>query len=294
MRQRRLLPRHTAPVRLMAQTGWLAEARFLGGLYVRLIGIQVRATMQYKVSFLLRTAGSLGFMLLEFAVIVVLFQRFPHLAGWSLAEVALLYGISATAFGLSELLCGALDTGLFAEMIVRGDFDRILTRPVSALLQVVAGEFSLRRLGRIAQGVGVLVLAGGMLPGVWSVGKVMFLALTLLSGTAIFMAVWLLGASYCFWTVRATEAVNVFTYGGTTLASYPLDVFDRWARQFALFILPLAWVSYVPALYLLDRADRSGLPTWLPALTPVAAVIALAVAGLVWSVGVRHYQSTGS
>ena len=89
--------------------------------------------------------------------------------------------------------------------------------------------------------------------------------MTLMSGTAIFIAIWLLGAAFCFWTVRATEAVNVFTYGGTTLASYPLDIFDRWARQFALFILPLAWVSYVPALYLLDRADRSGLPTWLPA-----------------------------
>ncbi len=294
MPQRRLLPRHIAPARLMGWSGWLAEARFLGSLYLRLIGIHARSTMQYKVSFLLRTAGSFGSVFLEFAIIVVLFQRFPHLAGWSLPEVALLYGISATAFGLSELLCGALDTGLFAELIVRGDFDRILTRPISALLQVVAGEFSLRRLGRIAQGVAVLVLAGAMLPGVWSIGKVMFLAATLLSGTAIFIAIWLLGAAFCFWTVRATEAVNVFTYGGTTLASYPLDIFDRWARQFALFILPLAWVSYVPALYLLDRADRSGLPTWLPALTPLAAVIALAVAGLVWSIGVRHYQSTGS
>ena len=58
----------------MAQTGWLAEARFLGGLYVRLIGIQVRATMQYKASFLMQTAGSFGFLLLEFAVIVVLFS----------------------------------------------------------------------------------------------------------------------------------------------------------------------------------------------------------------------------
>ena len=294
MPQRRLLPRHSAPARLMVRSGWLDEVRFLGRLYVRLIGIHARSTMQYKVSFLLRTAGSFGSVFLEFAVIVMLFQRFPHLAEWSLAEVALLYGISATAFGLSELLCGALDTGLFAELIVRGDFDRILTRPVSALMQVVAGDFRLRRLGRIAQGVGVLVLAGTMLPGVWSIGKVAFLAITLMSGTAIFIAIWLLGAAFCFWTVRATEAVNVFTYGGTTLASYPLDIFDRWARQFALFILPLAWVSYVPALYLLDRADRSGLPTWLPALTPVAAVIALAVAGLVWSVGVRHYQSTGS
>ncbi len=294
MPQRRLLPRHSAPARLMVWSGWLDEARFLGSLYFRLIGIHVRSNMQYKASFLMQTAGSFGFLLLEFAVIVVLFQRFPHLAGWSLTEVALLYGIASAAFGLSELLCGALNTGLFAEVIVRGDFDRILIRPVSALLQVIAGEFSLRRLGRIAQGVAVLVVASGMLPEVWSIGKVVFLALTLLSGTAIFIAIWLLGAAYCFWTVRATEAVNVFTYGGTTLASYPLDIFDRWARQFALFILPLAWVSYVPALYLLDRADRSGLPTWLPALTPVAAVIALAVAGLVWSIGVRHYQSTGS
>ena len=294
MPQRRLLPRHSAPAQSPAWSDWLDEAGFLGSLYLRLIGIHVRANMQYKASFLLQTAGSFGFLLLEFAVIVVLFQRFPHLAGWSLAEVALLYGIASAAFGLSELLCGALNTGLFAEVIVRGDFDRVLTRPVSALLQVVAGEFSLRRLGRIAQGLGVLVIAATMLPGVWSVGKVIFLMVTLMSGTAIFIAIWLLGAAFCFWTVRATEAVNVFTYGGTTLASYPLDIFDRWARQFALFILPLAWVSYVPALYLLDRADRSGLPTWLPALTPVAAVIALAVAGLVWSIGVRHYQSTGS
>lgn len=294
MPQRRWLSRHSAPARLTVWSGWLAEARFLGSLYLRLIGIHVRANMQYKASFLMQTAGSFGFLLLEFAVIVVLFQRFPHLAGWSLAEVALLYGIASVTFGLSELLCGALNTYVFAELIVRGDFDRILTRPVSALLQVVAGEFSLRRLGRIAQGMGVLVIASGMLSGVWSVGKVVFLAVTLMSGTAIFIAIWLLGAAFCFWTVRATEAVNVFTYGGTTLASYPLDIFDRWARQFALFILPLAWVSYVPALYLLDRADRSGLPTWLPALTPLAAVIALAVAGLVWSIGVRHYQSTGS
>ena len=121
----------------------------------------------------------------------------------------------------------------------------------------------------------------------------MFLAATLLSGTAIFVAIWLLGAAYCFWTVRATEAGE-----RPSPMAARLSPVTRWTystagrRQFALFILPLAWVSYVPALYLLDRADRSGLPTWLPALTPLAAVIALALAGLVWSIGVRHYQST--
>lgn len=212
MRRRPSLPQLTSPARLPTPPGWLDEARFLSRLYVRLIGIQVRATMQYKASFLMRMVATFVILLLEFVVIVVLFQRFPHLVGWSLAEVALLFGISATAFGLSELLCGALDTGLFAEMIVRGDFDRVLTRPLSALFQVAAAELTLRRLGQIAQGMAVLVIAIGMLPVAWTVGKTVFLAVALLSGTAIFMAIWLLGATYCFWTVRATEAVNVFTY----------------------------------------------------------------------------------
>jgi ABC-2 type transport system permease protein len=71
------------------------------GLYWRLIWARIRAQMQYKVSFLLELAGFAVTTSLDFAVIAILFSRFPSLGGWSIHEVALLYGLTMTAFPLA-------------------------------------------------------------------------------------------------------------------------------------------------------------------------------------------------
>src|SRR5262245_38724880 len=113
--------------------------------------------MQYKVSFLLALAGSFLVNLIEFGVAIAIFTRIPLLVGWSLAEVALLYGLSATSFAVAELVASALDS--FDVHIVRGTFDRVLVRPRGALFQVLVEDFALRRVGRVGQGVLVLVFA---------------------------------------------------------------------------------------------------------------------------------------
>jgi ABC-2 type transport system permease protein len=110
----------------------------------------------------------------------------------------------------------------------------------------------------------------------------------------IFFSIFVLAAAFCFWTVEGKEATHVFSYGGVTLVDYPLDIYADWLRRFATFILPLAFVSYYPALYLLDRPDPLGLPGWMRLLSPFAALALALLARLGWSVGVRHYQSTGS
>jgi len=58
--------------------------------------------------------------------------------------------------------------------------------------------------------------------------------------------------------------------------------------------LPLGFVSYYPALFLLDRPDPLGLPDWTRLLSPIAALALGACAYFGWCIGVRHYQSTGS
>jgi ABC-2 type transport system permease protein len=58
--------------------------------------------------------------------------------------------------------------------------------------------------------------------------------------------------------------------------------------------VPLAFIAYFPALYLLDRPEAQHLPGWLPGATPVAAAMLALMAWLAWRVGVRHNQSTGS
>ena len=261
-------------------------------LYARLVSAHLRSQMQYKVSFILSLIGSFLVNLTEFGVVAVLFTRIPQLAGWSLAEVALLYGLSGTAFATAETVASALDS--FQVHIVRGTFDRVLVRPRGALFQVLVEDVALRRLGRVLQAGLVLVVAVQWLAIDWSVDKVVVLGMALASGTAIYFSIFVLGAAFCFWTVQAKEATHVFTYGGDGLASFPLDIYRGSVRRFFTFVIPLAFVNYEPALYLLGRPDPLGLPDGVRLLSPLAAIVMACLAWLGWQQGVRHYQSTGS
>src|SRR5215213_11559397 len=106
-------------------------------LYFRLIGARIRAQMQYKVSFWM---DLLGFGLvtgLEFATIAILYGRFQSIGGWSIAEVALLYGLTATSFGLAEMFSRGFDSP-FERMMQQGTFDLVLTRPFGSFFGVLA------------------------------------------------------------------------------------------------------------------------------------------------------------
>ena len=165
---------------------------------------------------------------------------------------------------------------------------------MARLFQVIVEDFALRRVGRIAQAALVLVLALRLLEVDWSLDKVVVLALALVSGTVIYFAIFVLGATFCFWSVQAKEATHVFTYGGDGLASYPLDIYRGSVRRFFTFVVPLAFVNYEPALYLLGRADPLGLPDSVRLLSPLAGIVMALLARFGWQQGIRHYQSTGT
>ena len=78
------------------------------------------------------------------------------------------------------------------------------------------------------------------------------------------------------------------------MTQYPLTIFPREVVKALTFLVPVAFVNWYPCLYLLDRPDPFGLPSWFAVLSPVVAALTLVVAGLAWRTGVRHYTSTGS
>ncbi|MFH1568221.1 MAG: ABC-2 family transporter protein, partial [Gemmatimonadota bacterium] len=118
-------------------------------LYLRYLGISVRAQMQYRASFVMLSLGHLLVTAAEFAGIVVLFGRFGRLGTWRLEEVALFYGLISVAFALAD--AGARGFDLIGGQIKSGSFDRILLRPRAAALQIAGQELTLRRVGRLAQ-----------------------------------------------------------------------------------------------------------------------------------------------
>ena len=66
--------------------------RHLASLYLRLVGAQARSAMQYRASLIAEIIGNLLITGLDFVAIALLLTRFQGIAGWTLPEVAFLYG----------------------------------------------------------------------------------------------------------------------------------------------------------------------------------------------------------
>jgi len=264
-------------------------------LYRRLVGAQLRSQMQYRASFLFDFVAQFIGSIVDFAAVAVLFTRFPTIGGWSLGEVALLYGLSALSFALADMLASGFDYGYFGPMMVRqGGFDQVLVRPVNIFLQVLASQFVLRRIGRIVQGVLVLVVALSLFDVIWTPIQIGFIFVTIVGGVLFFMGLFIFGSGVSFWTVESLEAMNVVTYGGQAMTSYPMHIYQDWLRSIFMFIIPMAFVNYYPSLWLLGKPDPLGLPTWLAFLSPFVCLAVFGAGVWVWFFGARHYQSTGS
>jgi len=260
-------------------------------LWRRLVGAQVRSQVQYRASFALELVGAFLIAFLDFLAVLVIFHNTPRLAEWTVQEVAFLYALSSITFALTDLLIGHLD--LFPRLIRDGNFDILLVRPRGTLFQVIASDFQLRRLGKAAQGVLVLVYALSALHIDWTVGRVVVLVVSIPAGVLIFSAVWVVFGCLAFWTVDSGEFTNAFTYGGNFLAQYPIDIYGAWLRRFLAYLVPLAFVCYFPALFVLGKHDPLGLPRVLQFLSPAVALASAGVAGAAWRFAVRHYRSAG-
>ena len=200
-------------------------------LYTRYIATSVRSQRQYPASVITTSIGAFAATITDFIGIWALFARFHRLEGWGFAEVALLYGVVSVSFALADGLTRGFD--VFGEQFVTtGDFDRLLVRPRSTILQLLGYELRVTRIGRLGQGilawaVGAHLSQIGWTPTSWAV-----LGFAVAGGIVLFGGILLLQATLAFWTVESLELANTLTYGGVEAGQYPLDVYARWFRDF--------------------------------------------------------------
>ncbi len=262
------------------------------GISWRIAALRLRGQMEYRSSFLMQIAGSLIINVSELVVLFALFNRFDNLGGWSLQEVVFLNAISQITFSIADAISNGIQT--VPNQIREGEFDRVLVRPVSSYLQAVVSDVSLRHLGKLIQGIAILIYALITLDIDWTIAKASILVMAILSGIALFTALFTVEAILSFWTVNSVEAINAFTYGGSDLAQYPFHIFARSIRWIFLWIVPIAFVVYYPSLVILDKPDPLGLPAFASYLAPVMATTFCLVIAYGWQLGIRHYRSTGS
>jgi ABC-2 type transport system permease protein len=270
------------------------QVQHILGSYFRLLGAQMRSQLQYRASFVLDVFSTAFFTITEFGALALVLTRFETIGGWTLAEVAFLYGLVELSFGFMDMVFAGFDPQFFGQNIRKGTFDQFLLRPVPLVWQVFGSDLTLRRIGRVFLGLAIFAFAASFSGVEWTLLKVIYLPFVIIGMVLFFGGLFMIGSSLTFWTVESVEAMNILTYGGGFLISYPMSIYQDWLRRIFTFVIPAIFLNYYPALYFLGKPDPFNFPFIAHFLAPVAGAVIFALALAFWKFGLEHYQSTGS
>ncbi|ONK11443.1 ABC-2 family transporter protein [Streptomyces sp. MP131-18] len=76
--------------------------------------------------------------------------------------------------------------------------------------------------------------------------------------------------------------------------TYPMKIFPSATRPALTFVLPLAFVAYLPTGVLIGHTGGLHVTPWLAYGAPLAGPLIAAAAHRLWRTQLRHYQGTGT
>ena len=257
-------------------------------LYRVLISQFFKVILQSKADFFM---GLFGFFFTQISGILFLylvFRQIPHLQGWSLEQLIFIYGFAQIPRGIDHLFTDNIWLVAW-RLVINGDFDRYMLRPMNVFFQVIAEKLQPDALGELL--IGSILVVYSSLRGVvqWSAEKIALFFVSVLAGALIYTSIKLFFASFSFWIKRSGPFLQ-FAYELSDFAKYPTDIYAKGIRFVITWVIPFAFVAYLPASYFLG-AETSGI---VIATECIIAVAFWLIAYGVFQRGLRRYESAGN
>jgi ABC-2 type transport system permease protein len=261
--------------------------RYLG-LYWLFLKQRFKILMEYRVNFLIGASSTVFVQASSILAIWVVMRQIPNLNGWTLAEIWLVYGLITLSKSLNHMFADNLWT-LGQSYVRTGAFDHFLVRPIDPLFHLLADRFCHDGIGDFLVGLVLVASALSQLNIVLTPFKLFYLAIAVISGGIIFIALNLIAGVSAFWVMDSVPVIRVI-FETHEFTKYPLTIYPRVISLLLTILIPYGFASFYPASYVLGR----GIPMPLVWGGPLVAVVLLLVGYRVWLFGLRHYNSTGS
>lgn len=257
-------------------------------LYFKYIRMNLLTGLQYK-GWPLMIMQTLLVVITDPIGLIFMFARFGSIGNWSVYKVLLMYAIAVTSFGLAESLCRGFDYFPW-KMVRTGDFDRVLLRPRSLMVQVAGSYFHIHRFARVFGGLFTVIYCLRALKVVLSPLDAIMLLMALAGGFITYAGVFVLTSGIAFFTVKGLDWIYIFTNVSYQVTRCPIEYMPRALKYLFTFFMPMLVISYYPAAAICGWTDSY----YKGFLAFPAGILFFLMASLVWRVGVRHYKSTGS
>ena len=253
----------------------------------------LKAELQYPLNFFSALIGTSFIGLTDIMLLWVPVTAFQTIGGWDFWELGFMFSLWKMAHGLHEALFIPF-RGRHDEYLRMGDYDSFLIRPVHPVVQILARcEFGSNAIAEWLPSVTMFFITAGKVRVPWNFGNIAFLLVLIVSGAVIEWAVYMFISSFGFWFVRTNNLRAIAGVFMFRVANYPLHIYGRVFPFIMTFVFPFAFMAYYPTHYFFQR-EVLLYSAWMAYFPPLAAMLSLAAAWGFWSLGVRHYQSSGT
>ncbi|MEB3103893.1 ABC transporter permease [Ferviditalea candida] len=247
----------------------------------------MKTRLTYRSDFWIEVISDLTFNLMNLLFILVVFRHTAALAGWSEAEVVFIYGYFMIPYGIFN--CFFNLWGFTERYIVKGEMDRILTRPAYNLAQLSLENMDPSSLFGSLVGAAVMGYAWSQLDVAFAWYDPIVLVLMVLGSVMIYGGIYISLAALSFFSDAPTGILplmwNIQNYG-----RYPVGIYNKVIRLLLTWVLPFAFVGFYPSAYFLDGAHYRSIAL----ATPLVGAVFFTIGLFIWNSGVRHYRGAGS
>jgi ABC-2 type transport system permease protein len=251
----------------------------------------IKAQLQYPLNMVISVGGMSLIGILDILLLLIPVNTFQSIGGWGFWELGFMFSLWKMSHGIHQFLF--LPFWNHDNLVITGEYDRMLVRPVHPILQILVNDFSPAAIAEWLPSITMFILASPHTKISWNFLTIVFLITILLSGAIIEWAVSLFIASFSFWFSRTRNLRGIAHTFLFRVSHYPAHIYRRFFPFILTFIFPYAFMAYYPTHYFFNI--KAEIYYWFfPYLPPLVAVLSLSLALAFWSLGLRNYNSSGT
>jgi ABC-2 type transport system permease protein len=245
----------------------------------------IAAEMEYRANFGLTALSSLGGLTGSLFGLFLFYRTGYSFAGWSWQEALIVLGIFTILQGLSASLL-VPNLNRIVKHVQEGTLDFVLLKPISSQFWLSTYTVSPWGLTDVVFGLILIGYAGTQLKimpidYLWSLIPLGFGFMSLYS-------LWFMLGATSIWFVKIYNVTEVLR-GLVDAGRYPIAAYPASFRFFFTFVVPIAFLTTVPAQTLLHRVEW----TWLVG-SGLLALALLYCTNQFWRFALRFYTSASS
>ncbi|GBF75722.1 hypothetical protein PA598K_04150 [Paenibacillus sp. 598K] len=257
-------------------------------VYYRFAKNSLIGYMEYRANFYSSLTMEFVFLFTKLVYVLFVFRLGIEINGITPDQMLIFTG--------TYTLMIAIYTGLFMDNfyalsghIRNGMLDMYLTKPVSTQFMISFRHINFALpLPNLIAGITMVVIAWQRLELSTSPLYIAAYIGVIISGAIVAYSVLLLPQILAFWTVKS-GAITEIMDKSWELNNMPMYIYPNWLRRLGLYVLPVLFMTNMPAVYLIDRLDVF-LAIWIF----VAPVLTLIAVRLFWSFAIKRYASASS